>query len=549
MALVTGRGESQRAVISAVVVRDMERVSGERLCFPGTVTFSDAVQKHLGDTLLPILDTVTERLRLPRKCFEISGVNLGAASGREVGVRITGLSADLPIFMALLSQATGIPLRGNFVATGHIASLQGDVTTVEGIAAKLQAAIKDRSIERFIYPDPAEDASLEALSPCQRDRDITAVMAARDTIQTLAVSGIDELVAEVFTEEDIVLASLRQNFFDAPGPREDANDPVSRTVRHLTDNNERRFWNALQRYFSTGRCGQGQALLEAYTTCFLRRQRYPTALGSRLFGLICSVPPKIRRLKIKFPILDKALCAKLITLARDDDYDDVPLLLDAAGGRHLSHSNAALSPGERSVPGTPNSDSLVFDTITSMINEQALAQEVGIPLDSARGSYTLTSSTVQTYEEFLDTLQSFYVHLHRRTGGPPTEGLEATKARDEAIALLKRSFRRKGDDSVAFVRAKDGTEGGMRSVLDAMTEQLKAERQGAYVQRILKEAIDALDWDDRVAFMRGAMERLGPLLPPELKNEPVERFAPNGEVIAQTYVQALDRMGQLLRTL
>jgi hypothetical protein len=173
----------------------------------------------------------------------------------------------------------------------------------------------------------------------------------------------------------------------------------------------------------------------------------------------------------------------------------------------------------------------------------SIKARVDIRVDSARGSYTLTSSTIDTYDEFLDTLQAFYMHLQRCIGPGPTAALDTSRDRGEAIALLERTFCRKGGEQAAFALARDGIQGGMRSVLDALTEQFKAERQATYVQRVFKEAIAALDWDERVTFMRGAMKRLGPFLPSELKNEPPERFARSCEAIVHAYVQSLDKIG------
>jgi hypothetical protein len=89
----------------------------------------------------------------------------------------------------------------------------------------------------------------------------------------------------------------------------------------------------------------------------------------------------------------------------------------------------------------------------------------------------------------------------------------------------------------------------MRSVLDTLAEQYKRKRYADHVQRVFHEAVSALDWSDRVAFLRAALQRLGPFLPPELRDEPPERFVRQYEVIVQTYVQSLDKLSQLLRTL
>ena len=356
------------------------------------------------------------------------------------------------------------------------------------------------------------------------------------------------MVREVFAEENVLLTSLQEGFFEVAGPQ-DGGDPISAAVSYFTDNNEKRFWNALQRYFSAGACDEGKELLEAYAVFFIRRRRYPTGFGARLLQMIYSVPPQVRRLKIEFPILDRAVCATIDRLAQQYDYDDVPLLYDAALGRHLVHKSQSCKPEEPLGTGTPDADCTVFDTIISMINEQALAREIGIPVDSARASYTLPSSTVETYAEFLDTLQAFYIHLKRYVGGNTASVPDMVNARSEAVALLERAFLHRGQGEAAFAKARDGTEGGMRAVLDAVTEQCKTEEQAKHILRIFKDAISEMEEEEKVRCMRGAMKRLGPFLPADLRNEPAERFVKNWEAIIQAYVQSIDRISQLLRTM
>ena len=162
--LVSGRGDSQRAVISSIVARRIEpQAADKRLRFCGSVKFSDSVQEHIRDTILPIVERIVERLELSQSSFEISAVNLAAASTLDMGVKVSGLSADVAVFIALLSEALQMPLSDDFVSTGHIASVEGDISAVSGIPAKLEAAKNDPTIKRFIYGDLEKDKSLSVL--------------------------------------------------------------------------------------------------------------------------------------------------------------------------------------------------------------------------------------------------------------------------------------------------------------------------------------------------------------------------------------------------
>jgi hypothetical protein len=48
----------------------------------------------------------------------------------------------------------------------------------------------------------------------------------------------------------------------------------------------------------------------------------------------------------------------------------------------------------------------------------------GIPVDSARASFILNSSTVGSKEEFQEILEAFYVHLYRGISGETQESLD-----------------------------------------------------------------------------------------------------------------------------
>ena len=155
---------------------------------------------------------------------------------------------------------------------------------------------------------------------------------------------------------------------------------------------------------------------------------------------------------------------------------------------------------------------------------------------------------VDSKGEFHDAISGFYLALLRHAGTVPALADDHSVA-DEALALLERAFASKGGVGAAQAEARDGINGGMRFVLDVMTEQYKLEQQSKHVARVLQEALDPLNWNERVAFIRALLDRLGPQLPADLRRQPPERFARHYDMIVRTYVQSLDRVKQLLRTL
>jgi len=156
--------------------------------------------------------------------------------------------------------------------------------------------------------------------------------------------------------------------------------------------------------------------------------------------------------------------------------------------------------------------------------------------------------TVNSYEEFCETITSFYMHLKRHTR-KLSEPVDLNEAAPEALDLLERAFSKQGGLKAAEAEARTAVKGGLRLVLDMMTEQFKREEQEKYMNYILKSALDPLDWKSKVDLMGVFLKRLGPLLAPEIKSQPPERFAEHYEDLIRAYLQSIDRMNSLLRSL
>ena len=197
---------------------------------------------------------------------------------------------------------------------------------------------------------------------------------------------------------------------------------------------------------------------------------------------------------------------------------------------------------------TVDNATVAVEAVLAEIDAEALVRKIGLPIDSARASYVMGDVLIESSAEFNDAVSGFYLTLLRHTYTEPVSA-NAAELADEALNLLERAFADKGGVNAARAEARDGIHGGMRFVLDVMTEQYKVMQQSKHVSRVLQEALDPLDWSQRVAFMRAFIDRLGPHLPAEIRDQPPERFARHYGEIVQTYAQSLDRVKQLLRRL
>ena len=192
-ALVYSQGNDVLSFISSVVVHTSDNNLG-RVHFKGPVSLDQKIADHVRDVILPACDIIVKTLQLPLSCFEISVVNLDVASMMDVGSKISGFSADVPIFLAILSAALQMDIPEDIVSTGHIASIDGDIRMVSSIPAKLSAAVKNKSVRTFIHPDIDQDDSLASLSPKQRSQISGAVAKAKSNLRVVSVKNVKDLL-------------------------------------------------------------------------------------------------------------------------------------------------------------------------------------------------------------------------------------------------------------------------------------------------------------------------------------------------------------------
>ncbi len=547
-ALVFGDGADARAVIVTVIVRSRAPGSGERIRFTGPGVFEGRAARHIAEVVLSVVDHICRGVGVRRRRFEIAIANMGATAAANLGFAVTGLSADVPVLLAMLSVALGMPVPQNMVCTGHVASSDGRIALVSGIPAKLAATEKEGSIKTFIHPAFRQDASVGALAPAELQRATEAISGAPGNVRVIAVSNVAELVRTVFDDEAVVLASLRCGFFNATLSAIEESDPIGQALQFLVENGDARFWAAMERRLLAGDNDEARELLSARARFHVRRKAYPAGLGNRLVQLVRSLPPATRRLKITSPLLGMQDCIRLGQFATDADHEDVRLLIDATQGKNTNGKQQASSVPTALRVTEEASGSAALEAVLDEISADTLARRIGLPIDTARAVYHMDTVITESFDEFSEVVASYYLHLLRHTRSVPA-GTEAHAVSAKALGLLEEAFAKQGGRKAALAEARDGTHGGLRFVLDAMTERFKADQQADYVRWVLKQALDPDDWDATVAFTAALLRRLAPDLPAEIRALPAERLANHYESIVQAYARSVETVRVLLRTL
>ena len=240
--LVSGEGH---AVITTIIAKTIEEKNSQNLIFSGSVYFDESVKEHIRVTILPFLNEIVQSLKIPPRSFELSAVNVGAISSSDIELSIKGFSADVSIFMSMLSAGMKLPIEQDIVYTGHIASKEGDISQVKDLEAKSKAAIIDEGVSTFVYPALDIDSSLKILKPKEYENSKTAIRSCRGKIKLLDVHNTYELIKKSVNDEAIILSALNSDFFEMK-IEDIQNSNYELILKYFINGNNKRFWQSLE---------------------------------------------------------------------------------------------------------------------------------------------------------------------------------------------------------------------------------------------------------------------------------------------------------------
>ncbi len=513
------------AIITEIYAQATSADPEVKITFHGPVTVEDKTIVHLETVIFPIVSTISHSLGLPSRNFDISISNVGASSARDLGLKIAGFSADVPFFLSMLSAGTGAGLRQDVIATGHIASLAGDVAPVLGIPAKMEAAVAAGTISEFLFPDIEHDMSAALLIP--KD-ELSAAKKSfyryKGEIGLTTIRDIHDAIQIFFTDDAVAVSALAKGFFDGKAEATRDNTPLNRSVAFFLDDNENRFWRTLKDLLFRKESEKARSLIQTFIDYHRARERYPRNFGERLYRLAMSLPLLVRKLDGLFPLLSVDQCIALSRHAKPADHTDVQLLYRLTSPNEFTKHIADESSEAAGTAHEEDPEDQMVRKVLFELSEVHLARKIGMPLDEARASYFPGTITIKDAFEFNQAITSFYIHLMRHTQSP--EGhVSWDAAASEALDRLEDSFRNRGGYATALTEAKTGIKGGLRFVFDVMTDSEKSVMKAKYTAMILKEAIGSLDWEAKVRCARHMQDRYGRHLPEAFKEIQPEQLA------------------------
>jgi hypothetical protein len=183
------------------------------------------------------------------------------------------------------------------------------------------------------------------------------------------------------------------------------------------------------------------------------------------------------------------------------------------------------------------------------LEERRMAQRIGIAHDEARMRFPLESNTVEDFGQFREIITRYYNH-HYTTCVSRGGGLPASEAYGRAKELLEHEYRRRRGNIVsAFNNAHDGTNGGLRVVLDTIAEGLKAEVVERYIGDAFDRHVAPNSWEQKVEIIRQFVAQCGPYLSSSIKAAQPERYAHDYTELIRSYVNGLQETSGIFRRL
>lgn len=190
-----------------------------------------------------------------------------------------------------------------------------------------------------------------------------------------------------------------------------------------------------------------------------------------------------------------------------------------------------------------------ISSLTSALDERIIAQRIGIPHDETRLRYSLRSNTVGNFDEFSEIIGDYY-NYHFTTCVSNGGKLSRADATGRAKEIIEREYRRRHGDIVsAYNDAHDGTNGGVRAVLDLIAEGLKAESVEKYIWDHIDRHVAPNSWEEKVEIIRQFIAQCGPYLSSSIRNQQPERYAQNYEELIRSYTHALQQTSSIFRRL
>lgn len=179
-----------------------------------------------------------------------------------------------------------------------------------------------------------------------------------------------------------------------------------------------------------------------------------------------------------------------------------------------------------------------IDSLLEAISPRIIAKRVHIPHDEARASYPLSRNVVSDSREFEHIIGDYYNH-HHASCISRDHTFPRREAETRAKAIVEVQYKKYPQPLIAaFNEALEGTNGGLKHVLDLIADSLKYDATRNYIRSEIHRSVRWDRWEQKVELIRQLI-RAQPQVLRDYQGCNPNEFASDYEPLVQAIVEAL----------
>jgi hypothetical protein len=189
-----------------------------------------------------------------------------------------------------------------------------------------------------------------------------------------------------------------------------------------------------------------------------------------------------------------------------------------------------------------------FAVLLHELDPKTIAQRVEAVHNAARMEYcvrTMRPASFRDFEEIIGDYYNFHVSRCMVTPG----WLSHSDAVSTAKAIIEQEHGPRRHNTAiiaAFNDARDGTNGGLRRILNTIAENLRNQAVNRHVRDAFDRNVAPYCWEAKVKIIRQFLDHFGRYLPSSVRTDIPERYADNYEELILAYCQAYKEFNRLV---
>jgi len=191
----------------------------------------------------------------------------------------------------------------------------------------------------------------------------------------------------------------------------------------------------------------------------------------------------------------------------------------------------------------------ILSNVLQQLDKHHIAEHIAKKHDEARNYYALRTIKATNFKEFMRLIADYYNYHYINCFSSGKGRIPEEIAYGRAREIIESEYlRRDLDWSHAVADAMHGTNGGLRRLVDIISESLKQQAVEGYLQYVLAQNIDHIDFDEKLIVVRELISRIGEdSAYIDAKNP--ERYVGNLDELIRAYVESLKFQSDIFKRL